>query len=427
MRKICFFVLILTLFVLSACGGNSSEGKNNTSKDGVVELNLWHADTGERVEIYNEAAERFEENNPGTKVNVLDVANDDYKQRLVVAMSGGNAPDVFASWGGGWLEEFVNSDQVLDLTDEDIDFDNFLEATLDNATYDDKIYGLPLGVSTYAFFYNKELFEENGLEVPETYDDLLMVIDELKKQDIVPIAQANQTKWPGALFLTYLADRIGGEEAFANAYERNNGGSFEDDAFIEAGKYIQELVDIDAFNSGFNGVPYDSGQARQLMYTDQAGMMLQTAYFVNHVNEEFPEFKEKMGVFKFPAINNGKGDPTNIGAGVSPTWSIKADTEHPDLALELVKELTSVETAQQVVDRAGSAVAVKGVEIEDEFVQEFANWIEDANSIQFPYDQTLPPELAELHLDTTYELFGKTMSPEEAAKEMEEKAKEILD
>src|SRR5699024_12686915 len=144
--------------------------------------------------------------------------------------------------------EFVNSDQVLDLTDEYIDFDNFLEATLDNATYDDKIYGLPLGLSTYAFFYNKELFEENGLEVPETYDDLLMVIDELKKQDIVPIAQANQTKWPGASFLTYLAERSGGEEAFANAYERNSGGSCEDDAFIAAGRYIQELVEIEGIN-----------------------------------------------------------------------------------------------------------------------------------------------------------------------------------
>ena len=44
-----------------------------------------------------------------------------------------------------------------------------------------------------------------------------------------------------------------------------------------------------------------------------------------------------------------------------------------------------------------------------------------------PYDQTLPPELAELHKDTTQAIFGLDMTPEEAAKKMEEKAKEVLE
>ena len=44
-----------------------------------------------------------------------------------------------------------------------------------------------------------------------------------------------------------------------------------------------------------------------------------------------------------------------------------------------------------------------------------------------PYDQTLPPELAELHKDTTQALFGLSMTPEEAAKKMEAKAEELLE
>ena len=59
--------------------------------------------------------------------------------------------NVFASWGGGWLEEFVKSGQVKDLTNEDIEFDRFIETALENATYDNKIYGLPLGISPYIF------------------------------------------------------------------------------------------------------------------------------------------------------------------------------------------------------------------------------------------------------------------------------------
>ena len=53
--------------------------------------------------------------------------------------------------------------------------------------------------------------------------------------------------------------------------------------------------------------------------------------------------------------------------------------------------------------------------------------IGEANSIQFPYDQVLPPALGELHKDTTQEILGLTMTPEEAAAQMESKAQEELE
>ncbi|THE13926.1 extracellular solute-binding protein [Bacillus timonensis] len=403
--------------------GKDNQGKGNKEQ---IEIDLWHFDPGARQEVYQEAIARFEEKNPNVKVNELLIQNDDYKQRVVVAMSGDNAPDVFTSWGGGWLEEFVKSGKVRDLTDEDIDYDSFVDVALNNSTYDDRIYGLPLGISTYQFFYNKEIFEKYGLEVPKTYDELLDIVEVLKENDVYPIALANQPKWPGAFYLMYFADRLGGEKVFQDAYRRNGGG-FDDPAYIQAGEYIQDLVDRGAFNPGFNGVPYDSGQGRQLMYSGKAAMMLITTGFVNNVRDEFPEFEEKMGVFGFPAIESGKGDPTNIAAGVSPVWSISKDTKYPELTLELIKELTSVETAQGYLNKSGTPVAIKGVEVEDEFVKIFTDMINNANSIQFPYDQTLPPELGELHKNTTYELFGKSITPEDAAKAMENKAKEILE
>ncbi|THE11334.1 extracellular solute-binding protein [Bacillus timonensis] len=433
MKKIYLFILValFCLLALAACGGkeeSNEKASGSDSKTGSgdqIELDFWHFDTGTRKEIYEAAVKRFEEKNPNVKVNIVQAPNDDYKQRVVVAMASGEAPDVFASWGGGWLEEFVKSDKVLNLTEKEIDFERFVDVALNNSKFDDKIYGLPLGISVYSFYYNKEIFEQNGLEVPETYSELLAAIDKLKKADVYPIALANQPKWPGAFFLMYLADRIGGEEVFQQAYRRTGTG-FDDDAYIQAGKYIQELVEMEAFNPGFNGIPYDSGQARQLMYSGQAAMLLQTSAFVNHVREEYPEFEEKMGVFQFPAVEGGKGDPSNMSAGISPTWSVKKDTKHPELAVALLNELTSLETAQDYVNRSGNVVAIKGVEVEDGYVKTFTEWINEANSIQFPYDQTLPPELAELHKDTTYELFGLSKTPEEAAKAMENKAKEIL-
>ena len=418
--------LIISVIGLAACQSAESKGGSQGGSGDEVTIDLWHFDPGARQEVYDAAIKRFEEKNPGVKVNALQIPNDDYKQRIMVSMSGGTPPDVFASWGGGWLEEFADSGMVMDLTDEDIDYDQFVDVAVKNSTYDDRIYGLPLGISTYQFFYNKSIFEKHGLEVPATYDELLEIVDVLKGEEIYPIALANQPQWPGAFYMMYLADRLGGEEVFQNANQRTGEG-FDNDAFVEAGEYIQELVEKDAFNPGFNGLPYDEGQARQLMYSEKAAMMLMTTGFINNVRQEFPSFEEKMGVFEFPVIEGGKGDPTNISAGISPVWSVFKDTKHPELTVELIKELTSVETAQDYATKAGAPVAVKGVEAEDEYLQIFTEWVNEANSIQFPYDQTLDPELAEVHKNTTYELFGLSMTPQEAADAMEKKAQEVLD
>lgn len=430
MRKIkmlAAIVMALGVFLLTACNGEKiSNGEANSNDSGdKVTLNLWHFDPGQREEVYKKAIKRFEDKHPNVTVKPLLVPNDKYKERLVVAMAGKNAPDVFSTWGGGYLQEFTDSDKVVDLTDKkEVDYDKFVDVALENSTYDGKIFGLPLGIATYQFFYNKELFEKNGIEVPKTYDDLLKAIDILNKANVYPIALANQPQWPGAFYLMYLADRIGGEEVFNKAYNRD-GGSFANPAYVKAGEMIQDLVDRGAFNPGFNGLPYDAGSARQLMYTGKAAMMLITTGFVNNVRDEFPEFEKKMGTFQFPALDDGKGNPTNISAGVSPVWSISKSSKNQDLALELINELTSVETGTDYADMSGTPVAIKGVEPKDEYVRTFTEWINNANSIQFPYDQTLSPELAQLHKETTFKLFGKTMTPQEAADAMEKKAAEL--
>lgn len=99
-QKAATFVCIsmMGLFVLSACGnsnedaGTESEGENH---QGDIVLELWQNDASEKEKVYQDAIARFEDKNPGVTVNMQYIPNDDYKQRMVVAMSGGDPPDVF--------------------------------------------------------------------------------------------------------------------------------------------------------------------------------------------------------------------------------------------------------------------------------------------------------------------------------------------
>ncbi|WP_347835540.1 extracellular solute-binding protein [Gracilibacillus sp. JCM 18860] len=251
--------------------GGEEAGDGNEGGEQVT-LTLWHIETGPSGEAIEAAVSRFEKKHPNVTVEVSQQENDPYKSQLSVAMGGGNPPDVFHSWGGGgWLKQFVDSDQVVDITNS-VDASLYNEAALSVSTFDSKIYGVPVSMDVVPVFYNKHIFEEYGLEEPETYEDLLKIVKTLVENGITPFALANQTKWTGSFYLMYLAERIGGPELFNEAFERS-GRTFDDEAYVEAGSKLQDLVEMGAFPEGVNGMNYDTGQSRQMLYTESAAMM----------------------------------------------------------------------------------------------------------------------------------------------------------
>jgi raffinose/stachyose/melibiose transport system substrate-binding protein len=374
------------------------------------------------------ALERFEANHPEAKVELTFFENDPFKTKLSVAMSAGDPPDVFMTWGGGVLKEYVEAGMVRDLTPEmEAGWkDNFSEGGLRPLTFDGKIYGAPLDLSAVFVWYNKAIFAEYDLEPPATFEEWKEVIATLKEAGITPISLGNKDKWQGAFYLIYLADRIGGPEAFLNAYNRAPGGTFEDPVFIEAGEKIQELVEMGAFPEGFNGL----SQTDEVMIfaSEQAAMHVMGNWVAPQVNERNPAMLEEdeLGLFPFPAVEGGKGDPSNLVGGANIAFAVSSKA--PDLAVELVKELTSKETATFLASEMKRLPAVVGVEdaVEDPRLQEVAKYISAAKGLQLYYDQFLPPDLGEVHKDTTQELFGLTMTPEEAAEAMEKAAEKSI-
>jgi ABC-type sugar transport system, periplasmic component len=161
-------VSVLLICSLAACGGgaansgssqnspsSSDSGSQDVSSGEKKKLTVWYIDTGKRKELIEETIQEFMKAHPDVEVAAEQIANDTYKTKLPVAMGGNNPPDIFHSWGGGWLKEFVDAGQVMDVTGK-IDADSYLPAALNLATFDGKLYGAPLAMSLTLFFYNKE-------------------------------------------------------------------------------------------------------------------------------------------------------------------------------------------------------------------------------------------------------------------------------
>ena len=412
-----------------AADASGEEGASAELTKDEITLTVWHIAIDEkRHQTVTNAMNRFMEKYPNIKVVDVVNENDPYKTKLSTAMAAGEEPDIFVSWGGGWLENFINEGKVLDIDEwvKEVE-DEYYPSALSLFQVNGKNYSLPYSCGPTPVYYNKQIYADLGLEVPTTLAEFEANCDKIKEAGITPLALANSSQWPGALTFTYLSMRKGGVQPFLDAYHRENGGTFEDESFIWAGQKIQEWVDKGYYPEGFNGMNYDTGSSRMLFYSGQAAHIVQTNGMFSNCASESPDFYENnLGLFTFPVVEGGAGTEKQILGGGN-AYSISASCPYPREAFELIHMLTDKEFGQDSVDIAGVITGCKGVTMPNELTQQADDMIQNADYIQNFYDQFLPTEMGALHKQTTYDIFGKTTTPEQAAADMEAMAKEVLD
>nr|MCR4587757.1 extracellular solute-binding protein [Lachnospiraceae bacterium] len=221
-------------------------------------ITLWDIATEDPGKSTQEAAvQRFMADYPNITVNQVHQQNDTYKQQLVVAMSSGQAPDMYMHWGGGPMAEYYKSGFANDITDMYAKYDHpeFIEAAIAQSSFDGKLLAIPFGgLSGCDIYYNKTIFAELGLDVPETIDELETVCATLKDAGYIPFSLANASKWTGSMYFMYLVARHSGNAEFDAAYTQENGGTFTSEAFIFAAEKIQDWVKKGYFPDGVNSL-----------------------------------------------------------------------------------------------------------------------------------------------------------------------------
>lgn len=425
MKKIVtgLVVFLATLAVLSAAGAPEAAA----AKGEKITLTVWHIGVdATRHETITSAIARYEALNPNVKVVEQAIENDPYKTKLKTAMGGGNPPDLFITWGGGWLEEFIKAGKVLDITEKVKGVaDLYLEPGISIGINGDKFYGLPITCGPSSVYYNRAMYEKYGLKEPKTLAEFEKNCDVLKANGIIPIALGNASKWPGAITFIYLSMRYGGSDVFIKAYNRS-GATFEDESFIKAGEKIQEWVRKGYYPQGMNGINYDTGGSRMLFYSGKAAHIIQTNGLLGSCRSEAPDFfQNNLGLFKFPVIEGANGSSDEIVGGGN-AIHIYAGTKHPNEAFDLLVTLSDLKYGQDMIDKSSMISGVKGIKISEPLIQKQYDVLMSAKFMQNFYDQYLPPALAEVHKDTTQALFGLTATPAQAAKMVEAKAVEVL-
>lgn len=413
---------------LASCGfGVGSNSQTSGSSSATV--TVWDIRTGSEQQAVQATANDFNSQQSSIRAVLSFFQNDPYKQKLQVAMGAHNPPDIFFGWGGGILKTYIDAGDVYDMT-SDLNADptwknRYLPSVMSAVTFDNKIYGVPnSGMQPVLFYYNKALFDQYHLQPPQTRSDLLHIVSTLKQHNIIPIALAGGSKWPYLMYEEYLVDRFGGPDAF-NAVLANQPNAWSQDAFIKANTAIQQLVDAGAFGSSFSSVIADTNQDAALLYTGKAGMMLQGNWNFSVIQTNNPDFlKNQLGWFPFPAVEGGKGDPTNAAGNPCNFYSISKTAKSPQNCVTFLKATALNDAEVRRFINLGDVPAVQGIESQlagapnSEWLQFNYGLVKNAPHLQLSWDQALLPQPAQALLTNLDQLFLKQIAPQQFSDNM---------
>lgn len=410
--------------VISGCSFGTGAQKSASGGSGVT---VWDISTGDQQKLIQNLVKRFNSSHKGSSVTVQFFQNDPYKNKLRVSMGSGSPPDIFYGWGGGILKSYVDAGKVYPLPDS-VNTDRFFSSVMDGVTFGGKIYGYPCeGTQPVLFYYNKKIFDKNGLSAPGSWSELLRMVRLLKGKGVTPITLAGMNKWPGMMYLEYLTNRIGGPAPIQGVLQRKS-GAWSDPAFIKANTMIQDLVSMGAFPKGFTALNYDTGQSTQLLYTDKAAMQLMGSWDYQAIQTNAPDFIRKgyLGWFDFPRVAGGKGDPRNVEGNLTNFYSITSASGNKKTAATFLNE--GVENKFQIdgLLKIGLVPPVKGIEgkLENsdnsDWLLHVYNLAQNAPYYDLSWDQALPSAAAQSLLTNVDQIFLKQITPKKFSANMNE-------
>lgn len=286
---------------------------------------------GKEAELIKARAKAFEQENPGVKVNFVEVAFGSASNYVKTAMLGDQALDGFRS-DNSWVPEFVELG-LLHPIDGLISPENaadFNPTALASVTIGEKLYGLPTVMEAPALLYNKRLLQENGYAAPpQTMDELMAMAKKMTA---------------GGRYGLYVSD----DSYFALPYVWAFGGdTMTDDrnSHIASAESVQGLAFMRTLRESGVTQPYpDFADGYNRMMSDfkegKSAMIVNGPWAVSDLLTG-AEFKDagNLGIAAVPAGPGGQGSPAGGHSLVVSKYS-----KHPDATYKLIQYLTNAET-----------------------------------------------------------------------------------
>lgn len=372
-----------------------SETTETATEDAPKEVELRIATmfggTDPSTETFEQQLVDFQAANPHiTIVNEsMTSVGDEYRTAIKTDYSTGNEADIVFFYNGADVQGIIDMGGVIsydeiwekypevgaDITDG---VKNFMREE------DGKLYCLPMTGFYEGLFVNTAIFEEHGLELPTTWENLTTAVEVLKDNGVVPFA--------GPLAQShYMIEHFVYSEAGVEEYQSVLDGDVPQ-SWIEGLTNIKDFYDMGAFSADALSMEIEASQ--NLFRAGDAGMILEGSWFIGGCSEEL---KANMTVVPMPTAPGGAKDPSSVVAGFSSGYYVSRssyeDEAKQEAVVALAAYLTSGESVKQIAASNGgtpsAAVVVEGLE---QIVLDGQAMVAAASAIALPIDSRLTPE-----------------------------------
>jgi len=376
-------LLATTGALLQGCGGGNNEGSSapaspsgaspsasasepaseSPSEEAPVTLKVW-GDLGNQAvleEPFKKINAAFAAKYPNIKLE-YDFAQND--QSLNVALQANELPDLFWVQGDktSKMGEMVKNGFLLDLSPYNLDLSRYSDSEKTYCTVDGKIYcSLPSFFDTNVVYYNKDLYEKNGLKAPATWDEFVQGLETLKAAGLTPITLAGKSEWDRAWPIFAFAP------AFANSAlkaAQAGEGKLTDPTVAETLQAFRDFADKGYFGKDFLAQDY---AAAQFAFTNgKAAAIIDGTWS----NSTYVESGMNLGRFSIPNKEGKKVVQSSYSNFM--TYAISSKSQYPDQAVKYIEFLNSLEAQQILEDAVGLVPTIKDIVAKDEGVKELA-------------------------------------------------------
>ena len=314
----------------------------------------------------------FGESYPNIKVDVEVVASSSYIATYKNYIAAGEAPDIMFGKPQN-MTEFVEGGYFMDLTGEKC-LENVLPMLADECTVNGGIYGFPIDAQVKACFYNKKMFADANVEVPQTKEEFFKVCDIFMDQGIYPFVHPynfiHGVFHELDSFFTSMAASTGNENVWMdsqNGVQDLGGNQVVTDAMEMFSKFASYK------DAGDTAV--DQTQGIQNFAAGQRPMYMNGGWLMGDVIAANPE--GEFGMFPTPWSDNA--DDNKLWVGIDDVFIVSSQTEHKDEVMTLLEFFANEDCSRTWMDTAKLMTSNVTVPTDnaDAFIKEIKSYIDN--------------------------------------------------
>ena len=305
-----------------------------------TDLTMWciAVESDSNRHAYEAAVADFEAAHPEINFTWETTQNQDYKTKIKAAMAADELPDIFFTWGGGFIKEFVDAGRVYALDDAYAEYADALpKNSLVNHSFDGKIYATPTNYNVVCMYSNMDLLKQAGYDkVPATYDELIDCCDKLVAKGIIPFGCSGKETWCVTEYLESIIEKSVGAKQLSDMY--NGTASWNNEDFTNAVGIFQKMIDKEYFDP--EGIALSDNEIKENYKADKYAFYINGSW--NCADFVKAGMADKVQVAEFPVINEANSKLGQLIGGPSDALAVSASSPNAELAAKCAFEISQL-------------------------------------------------------------------------------------